>query len=147
MLRDMDGGGSGGRLSACIEGAVLLVMLGALGLGLAAVHTDGGMRDEGEGITEGEGRSEEGGAASVVVAKRGPVHLVILVDVGEPLAGAGEFSRALDSGTGWMASVEVVEATDAVLLGLGEAIVVSGAPCAGEVCGELVVVDLRVRRA
>jgi hypothetical protein len=151
MLRGMDGGGSGGRLSACIEGAVLLVMLAALGLGLLAVHTDGGRRDNGEGrgFAEGQGRRDErAGAGDVIaVARRAPVHLVVLVDVGQPLAGAVEFSRALDSGPAWLSSVEVVEATEEVLLGLREAIVVSGAPCAAEACRELVVVDLRVRSA
>ena len=142
MLPPMDGDRSGGRLGACIEGAVLLGMLGALGLGLLAVHTDGGIR-------EGGGSREEGGddGSVVVVDGRGAVHLVILVDVGEPLASAVEFSRALDSGAGWMASVEVVEATDTMVLGLQEALLASGAPCGEAGCVELVVLDLRVRGA
>jgi hypothetical protein len=133
----MDGGRSDGRLSACIEGAVLLVMLGALGLGLLAVHTEGTAEDVRSLSAE---ESEPAPEGQLRVVGRAPVHMVILVDVGEPMASAGEFSRSFDAGMGWVASLEVIEATDSALRGLAEA----KTTCAAGACRELVVLDLRV---
>jgi hypothetical protein len=135
----MDGEGSSGRLSACIEGAVLLVMLGALGLGLLAVHTERNT-DEGEARDLATEEPDQGPNLQVLFVDRPPVHLVILVDVGEPLAAAGEFSRRLDAGMSWAASMEVIEATESALLGLEEA----KTTCAAGACPPLVVLDLRV---
>jgi hypothetical protein len=70
---------------------------------------------------------------------------VILVDEG--LVPAGDLAHTLDVGASWVASVEMVAATDTMLRGLQEAQVTAGSPCHTSPCVGLVILDLRTLHA
>jgi hypothetical protein len=128
------------NVRALLQGAALSALLG--GLMLAALLARPGAASDEAGETR---RSAPSTIHTTIVAGSQAVHLVILVDEG--LVPAGDLAHTLDVGASWVASVEMVAATDTMLRGLQEAQVTAGSPCHTSPCVGLVILDLRTLHA
>lgn len=82
------------------------------------------------------------GLSTAAFPQPADAHLIIIVDNDLPLSVAG-FTRKLDSGLGWITSVEVVHASPAALQGLGEAIDLTAATYGTAGGPQIAVLDLR----